>query len=133
MSKSRNTNKNQSKSKGNGKSRLGRTKFTDAEVIRAIKESAGVKSVICLRLGCSRRTLYKYLEERSQIREAYEDERETIKDMIESKIYKMIREDNPTMVIFAAKTLLKDRGFVENPNVSQHQSTIIITEDESNY
>lgn len=112
-------------------------KYSKSEVLEAINGSGAIKTVICQRLGCSRNTLNSYLKQSTHLRGALRDERESIKDLVESKIYKMIREDNVTMIIFAAKTLLKNRGFSEDCRDKRSKENFkhiaVVSEDEMNF
>lgn len=109
-------------------------KYSKNEVIEAIKGSGAIKTVICQRLGCSRNTLNSYLKQSKCLRKELKNEHESIKDLVESKIYKLIREDNVTMIIFAAKNLLKNRGFSEEHKKEENVKNIaVISEDEMNF
>jgi len=97
-------------------------KYGKKAIQKAITGSGGLKTVIAKRLGCSRTTLYEYIEELPDIAEWIEDEREQVGDICESKIIKAIKEENTTMIIFYAKCKLKDRGYVETLNVDSTSS-----------
>jgi hypothetical protein len=47
------------------------------------------------------------------VKEALDDAKEEMKDFTESKIYQGINEGNTALIIFYAKTQMKDRGYVE--------------------
>lgn len=92
--------------------------YTPEQIIKAIHKSGGIKSTIAKRAGCTRKTLDKWIADNQQVREAYEEEREKLKDMCESKLVEGIQAGNPTLIIFYAKTQLKDRGYVERTEVT---------------
>lgn len=104
--------------KGSWKNR----KFTRKQVFAAIEGSAGVKTVVAKRLGCSRRGLDRYCADLPEVLKRLNEEKETIKDLCEAKIYDAIKKDNITMLIFFAKTQMKDRGYVEKQIIDQTSS-----------
>lgn len=107
-------------------------KFPRQKVLKAIKDSGGVKLLICQRLGCDRGTFDRYLENDPAIRKAYDDECEEIGDVVESKIITGIKEGNTALMIFYAKTKLKNRGYVERQEVENTQPVVIhIDEDDA--
>lgn len=59
-------------------------KFKAEEVIKAIKGSGGVVSVVADRMGCNWKTAKKYLTEYATVAEAWEAEKERTDDMAES-------------------------------------------------
>ncbi|MDO4557649.1 MAG: hypothetical protein Q4C47_01625 [Planctomycetia bacterium] len=97
---------------------MGRSRFTEQAILRAIRGSSGLKTVVAGRLGCSRTTLDRYLDENETLRVALGNEREDFKDLIESRLRQGILEGNTAMIIFAAKTLCRDRGYVTRTEVS---------------
>ena len=122
-------------------------KYRKEQVERAIRGSHGVKTYICDRLSrsatndsktddttrprCSRATLEKYLKEYPELAALLEEEKENMKDLIESKILKLILEDNVTMIIFAAKTLCADRGYSERLDVNTNAAIpVLMTPEE---
>lgn len=99
-------------------------KFTKDDVLKAIHNSNGVKTVIAQRLKCSRVTLDKYLKRFKKLQDAFTAERETADDFVESQLMKLIEEGNPTAIIFYCKTRLKDRGYSERLQIEAHQEQI---------
>jgi hypothetical protein len=64
---------------------------------------------------------------------------EAKKDFIESKLMSLVAKGNPAAVIFAAKTICQDRGYVERQqldvksiSVNWHETTIIDAQDQTN-
>lgn len=110
----------------------GWTKFDKAKVLKAIKDSAGVKLLICQRLQCDRGTFDRYLAKFPEIKAAFDAEIEEVGDVVESKIIEGIREGNVALAIFYAKTKLKHRGYVERQEVENTQPVVIhIDEDDA--
>jgi transposase-like protein len=87
--------------------------LTKEVVIEAIKESYGIVSVIAKKLGCERKTVYRWLEKNEEVKAAFISERETIIDLGEVKLVKRINEGSESMIALVLKTLGKDRGYVE--------------------
>lgn len=102
--------------------------ITAGETIDAIKGSKGFVTVVGKRLGCTARHVYNLLEKYPTAREALQQEREEIKDFAESQIFKKMEAGDTTMLIFYAKTQMKDRGYVERQEVSGPDGGAIILE-----
>jgi len=88
------------------------------DAINALKESHGLVSVAAKKLGVSRATLHAMINKMPTVREARDDAKEALKDFAESRIFKEIEAGNTTMIIFFAKTQMKDRGYIERQDVS---------------
>ena len=88
-------------------------KFTPEQVAAAIHEARGIQSVAARRLGCSRETLRRYVNQFATVRTAVEDARDGLLDFAESKLLKLIDDENITAIIFYLKTQGKKRGYVE--------------------
>ena len=88
-------------------------KYTAADVIAAIKGSKGIISQAARKLGCTRQTIYNYVENYATVREALENEREDLLDFVEGKLLGEINRGNITAIIFYLKTQGKHRGYVE--------------------
>ena len=65
--------------------------FKQAQVLTAIKGSAGIMSTIARRLDCDWTTAKKYVNKWDKTRQAFADEDEAIIDLAESILYKSIR------------------------------------------
>jgi len=99
----------------------GAKKITTEKIIEAIKDSLGLKSVIASDLGVSVEQVVRYLERYSSVAKAYEEECSRIKDLVEAEIILKCQEGDPRMLIFYAKTRMKDRGFVERSEITGMQ------------
>lgn len=89
------------------------SKFTAEEAVRAVKESGGFVTVVARRLNCSVRHVYNLVAKYESVKDALFEERESMKDLAEGEIVKKIQAGETTMIIFYAKTQMKDRGYVE--------------------
>ena len=61
-------------------------KYTLADILAAIRGSAGIKATIMRKLGCSRNTVDNYLRRYATAQQAYEDELEALGDAAESLV-----------------------------------------------
>lgn len=86
-------------------------KYTEAEMIEAIKGSGGLVSVVARRLGCSRATVYRYCDRYPSVREALEDEREVLLDAAEKGLFDAVEGGELDAIMFALRTLGKYRGY----------------------
>ena len=94
-------------------------KFTPDEIIQAIEKSEyGTPSEIADALGCSDRTIYKYIELYETVKSAIGLRKERQKDYVVGKLFSEIKKGNITAIIFYLKTQAKDRGYVERQEVT---------------
>ena len=93
-------------------------KFTAEEMITAIVEARGFISVAADRLGCAPNTVRNYIARYATVKQAAHDTREKTKDFVESKLFKLIQDENVAAVIFFLKTQCKDRGYIERQEVT---------------
>lgn len=89
-----------------------------SDAANAIKEAKGFVTHAAKRLGISRVQLHRIINKHATVKEALIDAREEMKDFAESKLYQGIDDGNPTLIIFYAKTQMKDRGYVERQEVT---------------
>jgi hypothetical protein len=90
---------------------------TAAQAAQAIRDKKGIVSQAAKQLGISRVQLHRLINRHPSIKVALTDAREELKDFAESRIYKGIADGNVTLLIFYAKTQMKDRGYVERQEV----------------
>jgi len=64
-----------------------------------------------MRLGCTRQTIDNYINENEEIRMIYEEQRDVIVDIAESKWLQKINEGSWDAIKFALMTLGNDRGY----------------------
>lgn len=82
-------------------------------VLEALNNSSGIVASACKAANISRFTFYKWYNEDEEFREKVDDVRELQKDFAEALILKKMKEGDTTMIIFYAKTQMKDRGYSE--------------------
>lgn len=107
--------------------------------LAAMKKSFGNISASCRAVGIdSRQTIYNWKKEDPKFKEAVEsdDYAEDLMDAIEAKLAKLgFQDENPTVLIFLAKTKAKSRGYVEKTEIQIDKETVInvgYKTDESN-
>lgn len=98
------------------------TTHTAQQVIEAIEGTGGIKSTIARRLGVSRWTVDNYMRRWSTVQDAYNEEREKVVDMAETKLLEKIRGGDYPAIRFFLMTQAKDRGYVERQEV-QHDAS----------
>lgn len=84
-----------------------------SEFLQVYKKALGNVSVSCRNYGIERQTFYNWYNSDARFKEKCDEVKELRKDFIESAIDKRIAAGDTTMIIFAAKTICKDRGYVE--------------------
>ena len=85
--------------------------------IEAMYKTFGNISASCRVIGISRNLPYIWAKEDPDFKAKFEsnDYREAYKDAIEGKLAKLgLQDENPTVLIFLAKTKAKDRGYIES-------------------
>lgn len=91
----------------------------------------------CQIIGIVRQTYYDWLKADEAFKARIdaikpEDYLEAKKDYIESQLLKLVAKGNPAAIIFSAKTLCKDRGYVEKTEVD-HRNIPVTWEEIKTY
>ena len=87
-------------------------------MLEALTLSFGVIAHAAKQVGIDRTTHYTWLDDDPEYKAAVADLKEYKKDFIESKLIKLINDGDTAATIFAAKTQLKDRGYVERSEIT---------------
>ena len=80
--------------------------------LKALKLSLGNVTGACAKVKISRQTYYNWLKI-PEFAEAVDVVNESNLDYAESKLLSLIRQENPTAIIFYLKTKGKKRGYIE--------------------
>ena len=88
------------------------------DLLNALAQTSGIVSSACKAANVSRMTYYRYYNEDPEFREKADDVKELQKDFAESLILKKMKEGDTTMLIFYAKTQMKDRGYTERKEIT---------------
>lgn len=89
-----------------------------ADLLQALANTSGIVSSACKAANVSRMTYYRWYNEDPDFREKADDIKELQKDFAESLILKKMKEGDTTMLIFYAKTQMKDRGYTERKEIT---------------
>ncbi len=95
----------------------GKPKFTQQQIIDALKETKGMIYLAADRLGCNAVTLYNYRDRYPDVRAAMESEDGKINDVAEMKLYQAIVAGESWAVQFRLRTKAKARGYSERTEV----------------
>lgn len=91
-----------------------RDKISTEKIIKAIKENYGIVSDAAAKLKITRQCLHNWINNEPELKAAVKEARENeLKDLIEGSLIKNIKSGKEVSIIFAAKTLLRDRGYQE--------------------
>lgn len=88
-------------------------KFTQAEMIDALKATRGTVSLAADRLGCDPDTVYRYMKRYPKVKAVVTQYRKRRVDMAELKLDAAINNGEPWAIALVLKTLGKKRGYVE--------------------
>jgi len=99
-------------------------KYTAQQMIDALEAAKGMITIAARRLGCAPNTVRRYIAKYPTVAAAQAEAKEALGDQVELTLATMalgernasgsyIREPNITALIFLAKTIYKDRGYVE--------------------
>lgn len=96
------------------------------DLLQALAQNSGIVASACRACGLSRMTYYRYYNEDEDFREKADDVKELQKDFAESLILKKMKEGDTTMIIFYAKTQMKDRGYTERQEITGKDGASLI-------
>jgi hypothetical protein len=88
--------------------------YDKEQFIQAIAGSGGYVSLIADRVGCAPKTVYEWIKKEKDVAEAIKREKIKQVDFAEGKLQSLIKQENPTAIIFYLKTQGKDRGYYEH-------------------
>jgi len=88
--------------------------FKVPEIIAAIKAERGFITRAAQKLGCSRRTMYRYIHRHPTVLQALEDEREKRHDYVEDKLMQVIEDKSVPAIMFYLRTIGRARGYGEH-------------------
>lgn len=86
-------------------------KFTVEQVLAAIKDTGGIKSEVCQRLDCGRRTIYNYIDKFPEIKDAFGEEEDKVLDMAESALFSLIQNGDSTAIFYFLNNKGRSRGY----------------------
>jgi hypothetical protein len=89
------------------------SKYSLCQVVQALREHHGLLSLAADALGCSRQTLYNYVQRHSVVAEVLAEERERFIDLAERGLYDHLQAQSPWAISLTLKTLGRQRGYVD--------------------
>ena len=95
-----------------------RQKFSQQQVIDALRETKGMIYLAAKRLGCDAKTIYNYRDRYPAVRAEMEQQDGEVDDAAEMVLYKAIMAGEPWAVQFRLRTKGKGRGYVERAEVT---------------
>ena len=110
-----------------------RTIEAKKRMLEALKSTLGIVTPALEKAEVARGTFYNWLERDPEFAEACKEADEIALDFAESKLHKLIKDENPTTIIFYMKTKGKKRGYIERQEIDQTGNQTIIFENVSNY
>jgi hypothetical protein len=81
--------------------------ITATQAIEAVEGSRGFITTVARKLGCTRGNVYALMKKYPTVKQAIDDERESLKDFAEGKLFQQIDDGNTTAIIFYLKTQAK--------------------------
>ena len=100
-----------------------KTLHNKKKLLIALEKHLGVVSSACNEAGISRTTYYDYYKKDSKFKNAVDELQNVALDLVESKLFNQIHNDNPSATIFYLKTKGKKRGYIEQ-NIIEHKGGI---------
>lgn len=100
------------------------------EFLQILEASAGLVATACKKANISRGTYYRWYREDENFAERADDVKEMQKDAAEALILKKMKDGDTSMLIFYAKTQMKDRGYVERKELVGKDGKDLIKKEE---
>lgn len=100
------------------------------EFLQILEASAGLVATACKKANISRGTYYRWYREDEKFAERADDVKEMQKDAAEALILKKMKDGDTSMLIFYAKTQMKDRGYVERKELVGKDGQDLIKKEE---
>lgn len=97
--------------------KLGRNHYTTEQFIKAIPGTGGIITAIAKKVGCDWYTAKKYITQYATVEAAYNAERETVKDQVETALIAEAKSGESWAVKYYLSTQAKDRGYSEKQEI----------------
>lgn len=108
-----------------------RTAEAKARMLEALRATLGIVTPALEKAEVARGTFYNWMKNDPEFAEACKVAEEIALDFAESKLHKLIRDENPSSVFFYLKTKGKKRGYIERQEIDQSSNHQIIFENVS--
>lgn len=86
-------------------------------LLEALRQTLGVVTPACEKVGIDRRTYYRWMEKDEKFREQVKDIENVALDFAESQLHKQIKNGEVSSTIFFLKTKGKSRGYIEKQEI----------------
>ena len=94
-----------------------KNKYTLDQIKDAINKAGGFISIACKSLGCTRKTIYNYIDKYPELKDVVNDIREHYLDIAEASLIQKVKDGNTPELLFYLKTQGKKRGYVEKQQI----------------
>jgi hypothetical protein len=102
-------------------------KFTIEQIKQTLINSNGFVSIASKKLNCDPKTVYNYINNYTEIKEALEDIRNANLDFCENMLMNHIKEGDKPLLKFYLQTQGKHRGYIER--VENHNLEVTTFDD----
>ncbi len=117
------------KKKGHGGTSARTTAMKKREMLAAMKKTLGNVSQSCKLVNIQRSTYYRWMKDDKKWGAKVVDVEEYTFDFVESQLMKQIQDGNTAMIIFFAKTKMKNRGYIERKELSVSEQPAFIVDE----
>lgn len=107
-----------------------RKAMSKEEFLTLLEAAGGMVATACRKANISRVTYYNWRKDDAEFAERADDIKELQKDAAEALILKKMKDGDTSMLIFYAKTQMKDRGYVERREMVGKDGRDLIKQDE---
>jgi hypothetical protein len=105
-------------------------KLTVENVTTQLRKLDGNVAAVGRAFGVTRAAVANFITAHPELAPVRDEARETVKDDVESELYKQARSGEAWAVCFFLKTQAKDRGYVERSEVEQTTSARLVVEED---
>ncbi len=98
-------------------------------MLAAMKKTLGNVSQSCKLVNIQRSTYYRWMKDDKKWGAKVVDVEEYTFDFVESQLMKQIQDGNTAMIIFFAKTKMKNRGYIERKELSVSEQPAFIVDE----
>lgn len=91
----------------------GKPKFTDAQIVAALKDTHGMIYLAAQKIGCDPATIHRRTHASAKVKQAVESHRGELIDVAEVALMSAVQSKQPWAIAFALRTIGRHRGYVE--------------------
>lgn len=107
--------------------KLTNTDTLKKNMVEAMGKSLGIVSVACRMVNISRQTHYEWMREDPYYKQEIEELKNVVMDFVESRLMRLVKQGDTAATIYAAKCVLKDRGYIEKQQIDHTSDGKAIT------